>query len=770
MATQIQRRRGTEAKLKKFIGAQGEITIDITNNRIVTHDGITPGGHPAAKQSDLEALELMAGEAGPMGPAGPQGPIGPEGPKGEDGLQGEQGPIGPIGPEGPKGEDGLDGQQGEIGPIGPMGPIGPEGLDGMDGIDGQPGQPGLSAYDVWVSEGNIGTIQDFLNSLRGQDGEPGQDGLSAYELAINNGYFGTEQDWVASLQGYGFNYRSNEWLETAQYYIGDVLSLDGTSYACKVEHEAAQNNKPTSGGFWDFYWFVLAAKGEDGQEGLQGEPGQPGEPGQDITSIDDSTISLDSTWSSDKIDDELSTLFQSVSSGKALVASAITDKGVVTDSDATFQTLATNVSLIEGEGGGVEANGETVQVIARDKLLVGDVVYTIDDGDILGLLGDRVEEAIFSPDGNSLVLVGGFIGRAKIYSVEADILTYISDIYADNVTTALSNIVNCAKFSPDGNSLVLGGVFTGRAKIYSVVGTTVTFVSNIFANTGTTLLSSTANTVAFSPNGNSLVLGGAFTGRAKIYSVDGTTITFVSDIYADTGTTLLGGDPSIATFSPNGNSLVLGGSFAGRAKVYSVSGTTITFVSDIYADNGTTALSNIVNCAKFSPDGNSLVLGGVFTGRAKIYTVVGTTITFVDNISILGGGTGATAGALSPDGNFLVLAGSFTDRAKIYSVVGTTVTFVSNIFADNENTLLSNAVRTATFSPNGNTLILGGYFTGYAKRYKVVGQNISFGQTRAKLLLDNKGYYNSIGYALENIEKNEQGDVRVLANSAYNWN
>jgi hypothetical protein len=36
-------------------------------------------------------------------------------------------------------------------------------------------------------------------------------------------------------------------------------------------------------------------------------------------------------------------LFQSVSNGKTLVASAITDKGVETANDATFQTMADNI-------------------------------------------------------------------------------------------------------------------------------------------------------------------------------------------------------------------------------------------------------------------------------------------------------------------------------------------------------------------------------------------------------------------------------------------
>lgn len=74
--------------------------------------------------------------------AGNEGPAGPPGPQGEPGPQGAVGPMGPTGPAGP---------QGATGPEGPMGPT---------GVDGQ------SAYDVWLSLGNVGTEQDFIDSLK----------------------------------------------------------------------------------------------------------------------------------------------------------------------------------------------------------------------------------------------------------------------------------------------------------------------------------------------------------------------------------------------------------------------------------------------------------------------------------------------------------------------------------------------------------------------------------------------------------------------------
>jgi WD40 repeat protein len=346
-------------------------------------------------------------------------------------------------------------------------------------------------------------------------------------------------------------------------------------------------------------------------------------------------------------------------------------------------------------------------------------------------LSDFVFTAVFSPDGNTLVLGGQFTGRAKRYTVSGTTITFTTNIFADASTTLLSSGVRGAAFSPNGATLVLGGQFTDRAKRYTVSGTTITFTTNIFASTKTTALNDIVNTAAFSPNGNTLVLGGAFTGFAKVYKVSGNIITYISDIFANTaGTTPLNGSVNTAVFSPNGNTLVLGGAFTGRAKSYTVSGTTITFTSDIFANAGTTALNLNVNQATFSPDGATLVLIGQFTGRAKRYTVSGTTITFTSDIFANAGttalsSTGFTA-AFSPDGTTLVLGGDFTGRAKRYTVSGTTITYTSDIFADAGTTVLNNTVRTAAFSPDGTTLVLGGAFTRSAKRYTVSGTTITF--------------------------------------------
>ena len=83
-------------------------------------------------------------------------------------------------------------------------------------IKGEKGDDGLSAYQIWLANGNSGTQADFLNWLKGQkgdkgdqgetgpqgpQGEQGEGGLSAYQIWLAQGYEGTEEDFLNWLKG-----------------------------------------------------------------------------------------------------------------------------------------------------------------------------------------------------------------------------------------------------------------------------------------------------------------------------------------------------------------------------------------------------------------------------------------------------------------------------------------------------------------------------------------------------------------------------------------
>ena len=100
--------------------------------------------------------------------------------------------------QGPKGDDGYTPQK------------------GVDYFDGENGENGKSAYQIWLEQGNVGSEQDYLDSLKGQDGQDGytpvkgkdyfdgndgSDGKSAYQVWLDAGNTGTEQDYLDSLKG-----------------------------------------------------------------------------------------------------------------------------------------------------------------------------------------------------------------------------------------------------------------------------------------------------------------------------------------------------------------------------------------------------------------------------------------------------------------------------------------------------------------------------------------------------------------------------------------
>lgn len=88
-----------------------------------------------------------------------------------------------------------------------------KGEDGVDGLDGKAfayedftpeqlelirGPEGKDAYAVAKEDGFQGTRSQWLASLIGPKGEQG---VSAYQVALNNGFIGSEKEWLDSVKG-----------------------------------------------------------------------------------------------------------------------------------------------------------------------------------------------------------------------------------------------------------------------------------------------------------------------------------------------------------------------------------------------------------------------------------------------------------------------------------------------------------------------------------------------------------------------------------------
>ncbi len=93
------------------------------------------------------------------------------------------------------------------------------------------GNTGMSAYEIAKSKGYTGSEEEWIASLKGDTGATGKDGLSAFELAKNQGYTGTVTEWLASLVGKDGSSAYDIAVENG--YVGDeaswLKSLQGKS-------------------------------------------------------------------------------------------------------------------------------------------------------------------------------------------------------------------------------------------------------------------------------------------------------------------------------------------------------------------------------------------------------------------------------------------------------------------------------------------------------------------------------------------------------------
>ena len=270
-------------------GAKGQ---DGQNGRSAYEIAIANG----FKGTEEEWLNSLKGRDGSNGASGRNGADGKNGVDGlsayelakKNGFQGtEQEWLGSL--KGEQGHDGIQGPKGDAGERGPQGFPGKDGSDGKDGAQGPAGangKDGQSTYQLWLSKGNTGSEEDFLNSLKGAKGDQGapgkdgrdganghdgakgqdgQNGKSAYEIAIANGFKGTEEEWLNSLKG-----RDGSNGASGRNGADGKNGVDGLS-----AYELAKKN-----GFQGTEQEWLGSlKGEQGHDGIQGPKGDAGERG-----------------------------------------------------------------------------------------------------------------------------------------------------------------------------------------------------------------------------------------------------------------------------------------------------------------------------------------------------------------------------------------------------------------------------------------------------------------------------------------------------------
>ena len=157
--------------------------------------------------------------------------------------------------------------------------------NGTPGPAGANGTDGLSAYEIAVANGYVGTEAQWLTSLEGPQGlqgpagndgaqgtqgaqgpagANGTDGLSAYEIAVANGYVGTEAQWLTSLEGpqglqgpAGNDGALNAWSLSGNAGTSDNVNFIGTTddtpFNIKVNNEkAGRIDHYSNNSFWGY--------------------------------------------------------------------------------------------------------------------------------------------------------------------------------------------------------------------------------------------------------------------------------------------------------------------------------------------------------------------------------------------------------------------------------------------------------------------------------------------------------------------------------------
>ena len=160
----------------------------------------------------------------------------------------------------------LENVQGEKGDTGAQGLQGVAGADGKDGINGT---NGLSAYQIAVSNGFIGTEQQWIVSLKGATGATGASGANGWTPSLRTEVRGTDElvlriiDWTG---GSG--------TKPAVGYLSSTGLVTNISNATNIR--GAQG--------------LQGVQGEQGIQGVAGQDGQDAAQATDIIIQDDHSV------------------------------------------------------------------------------------------------------------------------------------------------------------------------------------------------------------------------------------------------------------------------------------------------------------------------------------------------------------------------------------------------------------------------------------------------------------------------------------------------
>lgn len=149
--------------------------------------------------------------------------------------------------------------------------------------------------------------RDGKDGINGVDGVDGVDGLSAYQIAVNQGFVGTQSQWVASLKGA----KGDKGLDGYNGWspILRLISRGDDIVFQLYDWSGGTGTKPTTLGYLGSTGIVTNianatnVKGSQGIQGIQGIQGETGEAGVDGKTVESIVFNTDGSITVNYTDD-----------------------------------------------------------------------------------------------------------------------------------------------------------------------------------------------------------------------------------------------------------------------------------------------------------------------------------------------------------------------------------------------------------------------------------------------------------------------------------
>ena len=340
----------------------------------------------------------------------------------------------------------------------------------------------------------------------------------------------------------------------------------------------------------------------------------------------------------------------------------------------------------------------------------------------------------YQDDGNSSY------GTAVVGTVSGTSITFGSPVIFESANSR--DIGVC--FDSSNNKIVIsymdiGNNFYGTAIVGTVSGTSISFGSAVVFNSGMITFGCQC---VFDSNSNKVVIAyqdddDGDQGTAIVGTVSGTSISFGSETHFETGQ-LFADYPLSITFDSNSNKVVIAYflTSGGKAVVGTVSGTSISFGSAVSFNSGSYTSSNAQQAITFDSNSNKVVIafrdqGNSYNGTAVVGTVSGTSISFGSDVVFNTGSSKNFSAAFDSSVNKVIIAYEDDDNNDYGEVVvgtvsGTSISFTSPI---NFNAADTNYTSTV-FDSNANKIVISyknagnsGYGTGVV--FTTSGSNVS---------------------------------------------